>query len=69
MKKISHFKDFFYGQAPIDNHHVEIPKTFNETLKSVYFIMYNYHVNILHKNPKTMRVNKKIYGTRKIVHK
>lgn len=38
-----------------------------ELFKAIKFIMYQYWVCMMHKDPSTMRVNKKIYGKRKIV--
>lgn len=57
----------YYGTASTDAVHRKHDKvkSFAEVLESVRFIMYQYYVGIMHKDPSTMRVDRNIYGKRK----
>ncbi|MFA5859503.1 MAG: hypothetical protein WC955_10635 [Elusimicrobiota bacterium] len=43
------------------------PKTFADVLDSYYYTMYDYHVNIMHRDPQAMKIDRAVYGKRKIV--
>lgn len=70
MKGITQYKSFYYGKIGVKeaDGFFSRPESFDKVLKSLYQIMYNFHVGILGKSPKTMRIDRKIYGKRKNIH-
>ena len=62
-------KEIVYGIGSHKEIHEKLGRfnDYNEVLDALEFILYQYYVNILHKNPNKMRVDRSIYGKRKII--